>query len=170
MGQQEFPTLNGEAQSWANMLCKASVYNGPAIDLKDIKSFDWDVALERGVQRTRDGAIKSFTRGQATPSCKVGFYADGLLKFWEACIDTCLALGGAYVDGDTALVGLVKFDIFVQHTPLGASDIRQVDLLGLAWKKDAGSYAEGVEADATEAEFDIVRVVRTVNGKKGRLL
>lgn len=168
MAQQSYPTLNGEAQSWANIEVKANLYDGPSIDLSDIAGVDWDIAAERGTQRQTNGAIKAFTRGQSTPSGKVSFYADGCLSFVEKLIDIAIAKG--FVENGEAKYGMVAFDIIIQHTPLGATGIRQVELLGCQLSKDAASYAEGTDADKNELELSLKRVVRTINGKRGSLL
>ena len=168
MTEQSYPTLNGESQSWANIGVKASLYDGPSIDLSDIVGLDWDNAAERGVQRGKGGRIKAFTRGQATPSAKISFYADGCLAFIEKLIDIAISKG--FVENGEAIYGQVGFDILIQHTPLGSTGILQVELVGCRLAKDAASYAEGTDADKNELELSITGVVRTINGKKGRLL
>lgn len=168
MTEPAYPTLNGEAQSWANISAKATLYDGPSIDLSDIAGLDWDVAIERGIQRRTDGQIKARTRGQATPTAKVTFYADGCQVFLSKLIDIAIAKG--YVDSGEALYGMVGFDIIVNHTPLGGDGIRTVEILGCVLAKDAASHSEGTDADKNEIELNCVRVVRTVQGKRGRML
>jgi hypothetical protein len=168
MAQQAYPTLQGEAQSWANISAKATLYDGPSIDLSDIAGLSWENPVERAVQRRTDGQIKARTRGQATPTAKVSFYADGAQTFIEKLIDIAIAKG--YVDNGEALYGMVGFDILVQHTPLGTTSIRQVEILGCCLSKDAADHAEGTDADKNELELSVVRIVRTVNAKRGRIL
>lgn len=168
MAQQSYPTLQGEAQSWANIEVKANLYDGPSIDLSDIVGLDWDIGAERGTQRSTNGSIKAFTRGQSTPSGKISFYADGCVSFIEKLIDIAIAKG--FVENGEAKYGMVSFDILVQHTPLGSTGIRQVELLGCQLAKDAASYAEGSDADKNDLELSVKRVARVINGKRGSLL
>lgn len=168
MAQQSYPTLNGEAQSWANIEVKSTLYDGPSIDLSDIVGLDWDISAERGTQRMTNGAIKAFTRGQSTPTGKISFYADGCVSFIEKLIDIAISKG--FVENGEAKYGMIAFDVIIQHTPLGATGIRQVELLGCQVSKDAASYAEGTDADKNDLEIVVKRVVRTINGKKGSLL
>lgn len=170
MAEQAYPTLNGEAQSWANITAVADLYDGPSIDLGEIgiKSLKWDVGLEVGAQRNTKGEIVKFTRGQATPSSSIGFYADGIWTFVEKLIDIAIAKG--YVDAGVAKYGRVRFGIVVLHTPEGTTGIRKVTLEGCRLKKDVGDHGEGTDADESEHELVITRVVREINGKKGALL
>lgn len=169
MAQQAYPTLNGEAQSWADSDFKIACYNGPAADLLDLASADWDVALERGEQRSKGGDIKCYTHGQTTPGGKVSLYADGCVRLIEILMDVALAQGWVR-NGNEAIYGMVPFDIIVHHTPLGSSGIRTVELLGCRFAGDAGTYAEGTDADKNEIPLSITRVVRVINGKRGVLL
>lgn len=168
MAEQSYPTLQGEAQSWANIEVKATMYDGPSIDLSDIAGLDWDNAAERGTQWSTDGTIKAFTRGRATPSGKISFYADGCLAFLEKLMDIAIAKG--FVENGEAKYGMVSFDILIQHTPLGSTGIRKVELIGCQLAKDAASYSEGTDADKNDLELSVKRVTREINGKKGSLL
>lgn len=168
MAQQSYPTLQGEAQSWANLEAKANIYDGPSIDLTDIVGIDWDNSAERGTQWGQDGSIKAFTRGRGSSTGKISFYADGCIAFIEKLMDIAIAKG--FVVNGECKFGMVSFDILIQHTPLGSTGIRQIELLGCQVSKDAASYAEGTDADKNDLEIVVKRVVRTINGKKGSLL
>jgi hypothetical protein len=171
MTQQSYPTLGGEAQSWANIQAKCALYDGPSIDLSDIASLSWGRSVETGKQLRIDGSIKSFTRGAGSCEAKIGFYASGLDAFHEALADVCFALGAPFVGaGNEALIRMVHFDIRVQHTPLGASGILQKEVLGASLVKDGGDYAEGVDPDKSDCELIVTSVVSVVNGKRIRLL
>ena len=168
MVQQAFPSLNGQAQSWVDLVGAIIIHDGPKLDLEDIKSIKWDTALEVGTQRRVDGSIKAFTKGAATPSGSLEYYADGCVNFIEKLIDVAIAKN--CVRGDVGLYGMVSFDIVTMHTPLGTTAMRKVEILGCRLKKDMQEGSEGVEAESNALELIVTQVIRTVNGKRGALL
>ena len=165
---EEYPILQGEAQSWANIMVRATLYDGPQIELADIAAISWENPVERGLQRRTNGQVKARTRGQSSPTAKLSFYADGAQNFIDQLITIASAKG--YVDNGEALYGMVNFDIVIQHQMIGESEIRQVELLGCCLGKDMADHSEGTDADKNELELSVVSVVRVVKGKRGRML
>ena len=168
MAEQAFPTLNGEAQSWANCSAVINVYDGATIEMPGLTAIKWANAVERGVQRSMSGGIVKTTRGQADPSASFEAYADQGLILIEALIDAAIAKG--YVVNGIARYGMVAFDLIVQHTPLGGIGISKTEVLGCKLSEDKGEYAEGTDADKTEYPLSVLDVVRTINGKRGSIL
>lgn len=168
MTEQAYPTLNGQAQSWVDLKGAIIIDDGPKLDLEDVKALKWDVAVEVGTQRRVDGTIKAFTKGMPTPSGSIEFYADGMVRFVEKLIDVAIAKN--FVRNGVGLYGMVTFSIVTMHTPLGTSDMRKVELLGLRLKKDMQEGAEGVDAEGNDLELIVTSVIRTINGKRGTLL
>lgn len=168
MSDQSYPTVNGEAQSWANISVTANIQDGPGIDLVDISSIKWNVDVERGVQRMTNGKIKARTRGQGTPGGSIEFYADGMNTFFEKLIDIAIAKG--YVENGIAKYGMVPFDLVVCHTPIGATGIRKVEMIGCMLAKDLGEHSEGTDADKNAIDLSVADVIRTINGKRGSIL
>lgn len=164
---EAYPTLNGEAQSWANIALTANIFDGPSVDCPDIASVKWNNDIERGIQRQTNGKIKQFTRGAATPGGSVEFYADGLQAFLEKVIDIAISRG--FVESGVAKYSMVAFDLVITHTPLGATGIRKVELLGCRILKDGAEHSEGTDADKNTLELSITDVIRTINGKRGSM-
>lgn len=168
MTEQAFPTLNGEAQSWANCSATIQVYEGASIELPDLTAIKWDAPVDRGVQRSMNGKIKKTTRGQSTPVASIEMYADQEKILIEGLIDAAIALG--FVENGIAKYGMVPFDLVVQHTPLGGVGIQKTEVLGCKLAGNKGEFAEGVDPDKTELPLSILDVVRTINGKRGSIL
>lgn len=168
MTEQAFPTFNGQAQSWVDLDGAIQIIDGPKLDLEGVKAIKWDNSLEVGVQRRKDGSIKAYTQGMPTPTGSLEFYADGCINFVEKLIDIAIAKG--FVRNGIARYGMVGFSIITMHTPLGTTQMRKIELLGLRVKKDIAEHSEGVEADTNPLEIIVTDVVRTVNGKRGVLL
>lgn len=168
MTEQAFPTLNGEAQSWANCSATIQLYDGASIDMSGMTAVKWGVEVERGLQRSTNGKIVKTTRGQATPSASIELYADQEQALIEALIDAAIAKG--YVENGIAKYGMVAFDLVVQHTPLGGLGVQKTEVLGCKLSGNKGEFAEGTDPDKSEVGLSILDVVRTINGKKGSIL
>lgn len=168
MTEQAYPTFNGQAQSWVDLVGAIQIIGGPKLDLEDVKAIKWDNSLEVGMQRRKDGSIKSYTQGMPTPSGSIEYYADGMMNFIEKLIDAAVALN--YVRAGVARYGLVRFNIITMHTPLGTTDMRKVEILGCRLKKDAQEGTEGTDAESNALDLIVTDVVRTVNGKRGVLI
>ena len=164
-----YSTVDVESQSWANIGIEWQFYDGPTVRAADPKAVKWKNALEVGTQRMTSGAIKGYTRGQATPDGSMEFYAGGLLVMLKACIAVCKFKG--YVDGSGAYqFGRVVFDVPILHTPYGETEIRKVKLIGCRIKSDAFEGKEGQEVDASSIDLIVTRVERTIGGDRAVLL
>lgn len=168
MTEQALPTLNGEAQSWANCSAVIQVYEGVSIDMSGMTAVKWGVEIERGQQRSKNGKIVKTTRGQVTPSASIELYADQEQALIEALIDAAIAKG--YVANGIAKYGMIAFDLVVQHTPLGGEGIQKTEVLGCKLSGNKGEFAEGTDPDKTELGLSIIDVVRTINSKRGSIL
>jgi hypothetical protein len=164
----DYTTLDIESQSWANIQVASLLQGGPTVDCDGIVSVGWDNGSEVGTERRTDGSIRAFTRGQATPSGKIAFYAGGCLKFIKALMTLAKAQG--LVRDGKAQYGLVRFDLLIHHTPIGETGIRTVKVLGCRLKKDAADHSEGTDADKNELELIVSDVVRVIDGEEGVLL
>lgn len=167
MVQQAYPTLNGQAQSWVDLNGGIVIHDGPTLDLDDIKALKWDVSVEVGTQRRRDGTVKAYTAGQGTANGSIEFYADGAIRFVEKLIDVALAKG--WTRNGAGIYGRVGFNIITLHTPLGATGMRKVEIMGCRLKKDIAEASEGVDPDSNALDLIVTYVQRTINGKKGVL-
>lgn len=159
MGTQEYPTLNGQPQSWANIGVTFDTYDGPGIDDVDLKALKFKAKVEKGVQRKTGGQIKGFTVGM--PSYEGSFtpYSDGWNNLLTVLAKIAIAKG--YVDATgAARLSLVPFSIHVQHTPVDQSYIREVHLEGCYILEDGNDFSESNEADTSEIPIQITKIYR----------
>lgn len=171
MAEEDFATLDGEAQSWANITVTFKVQGGASLKDVQMKSCVWAVDREIGEQKSKSGATKKRTRGNAKITGTVGLYADGHEQFMEALSEAAEA--GGFIENGILQLGLVPFDCVIQHRMKGEDDRppKKVELLGCFIMKDSGDHKEGVEPDSNEIPMSIGAVVRTLqNGKRVALL
>ena len=165
MANQAFPLLNGVAQSWSDIGITLQLHDGPQkIDL-DFADLKHESLVEVGeMYGVSGGRIMRRTTGRVKDTASMTLYVGSADTFEETLCDV------APTRGDEHLISLVYFDIIVQHTPPGATDIRKIEILGCRWIKRAEAYAEGVDPDKSEIDLSIAKIVKTINGKKSVLL
>lgn len=156
---ENFPTLNGEAQSWANIAVIVQGYGGTELTAADLKDLSWSETVEVGEQRSTGGKLKARTVGQNKCEAKATFYADG----YDALLENLAAIAVArgFVDPTgAAKVSLVGFDVLIQHTPMDQSYLVEKKLEGCRLLSDSGSHSEGTDAETIEVGLNPVRVSR----------
>lgn len=150
---EEFPTLNGIAPSWADLKITGLVYDGEDIDVEDVSDISWSDPIEIGVQRGTGGSIRRRTTGQSTPEASMTLYRSGWRKLKRALAAKAPSKGGR------KRIGVVGFDILVQHTPPGESEIYKVKIEGCRIKGRSMSMTEGVDPDKVEVPLFPIAVV-----------
>lgn len=162
---ENYPTLNGEAQSWSNISVIVQGYGGVELPAADLKDISWGETVEVGEQRSTGGKLKARTVGQNSCEAKATFYADGYDALIDNLATIAIALGRVDADG-AARISLVGFDVLIQHTPVDQSWITEKKIMGCRVLSDAGSHAEGTDADTHEVSLNPVKVMRkTKSGK-----
>lgn len=156
---QAFPILNGVPPSWADMSCKA-IPSGVAIfDMADVAAINHGTTVEKGEQRGLSGGrVLKRTTGSQSHEGSITFYRDGFQRAMAALS----AL--APVRGNQRAMGLVQFDLIIQHTPHNNPDIFEVRLKGVYFLGDSMSHAEGTDADKVEVALSIGERVHMING------
>jgi len=95
--------------------------------------------VEVGVVRgTSGGRKRKRTTGQADSECTVTFYKTGWKRF-----RTVLA-------AKNPKISLVGFDILIQHTPPGSTEIHNVKIVGCRVLGRSADMAEGADPDKIE--------------------
>ena len=163
-----YPTLNGVAQSWADIAVTCSIYDGLDIEAEDIKDISWKRTLEQGEQRKTGGQLKARTAGQAGYEATITWYASGYWKMVNA-LGAAAESAGYETNGEYEL-SKVGWDVTVQHTPEGVDKPRKVELLGCQWTEDGSSMAEGTDADTMSTNPNPRRIVTVdENGRRAVL-
>lgn len=143
----EYPTLNEVAPSWADIRITLPIYGGVSIETTDIAAIKWSDKVTPGVVRgTSGGQKKARTVGEYEPEASITFYRQGWELFRTALIEKNLKLT------------LVGFDILIQHTPPGSTEIFRVKIAGCRVVGRTADMAEGSDADKVEIPLDVMRI------------
>ena len=162
MAGEQYPTLNGIAQSWADIAVTGLIVDGPVLDLEDIVDISWERTVDIGEQKTPAGVIVARTTGAPSYTAKLTLYASGKRKLETGLADTAAAKG--FTRGGALQVALVAFNISIDHTLAGETAIRKARIEGARIKKDSADHKQGTDPDQSPVELSIVRVV-TIDDK-----
>lgn len=160
---QDYPTLNGEAQSWSNVSATLTPNGGTALDTKDFSDISWSRSLEVGEQRGASGGrVMRRTVGQVSYESSITLYASGYERLIAALKEI------APTRGNQALISLVAFDLQIFHTPVidAEETIREVKLKGCRVLSDSFSGAEGTDADKVEVGISVIEIAKLVDGQE----
>jgi hypothetical protein len=136
---QSYPTLNDVEPSWADVTLSFPVYGGETVVTSDIAAVKWSDKVDVGVVRGTNGGRKvKRTTGQLDNDASVTFYKSG----WRTLRKVLAA--------KNPKISLVGFDILIQHTPPGSTDIHTVKIAGCRVTGRSGDMAEGADADKIE--------------------
>jgi hypothetical protein len=156
----DYPTLNGVAQSWADLTITIDVYGAAQIDAEDVKDISWKRSVERGEQRKTGGQLRARTAGQASYECTITFYASGYHKLIAAL--GAAAVAGGYVDSTgAAQLSKVGWSTLVQHAPEGVDKPRKVSIQGCSLDEDGSDMSEGTDADTMATNVSPRRIETT---------
>lgn len=162
MATKEYPTLNGVDPSWADVAIKCSVYEGSMVETADIAAISCSDSLEIGIKRGTGGKKTGRGTGQADNECSMTLYRNGLVSLYRG-----LAPKAPIRNGSRA-IGLVGFDIIIQHTPplvTGDLAIYMLKILGCRMAGRTYSMAEGTDLDQVEVPINCMDILEQVDGE-----
>ena len=159
MANQAYPTVNGDECSWADIAVTMNVPGGATVGVADLEGIKWSGKVEVGESRgTSGGRVMKTTAGSETSEASATFTRSGLRQLREAIEVAALAAGA--VRGNEVILSGVRFDVLVQHTPLGSSDIYETKLSGCRYLGDSDDMKQGNEADTVEVTLNPIKVAR----------
>lgn len=163
---QEFPTLNGIAPSWADIKTTATpIGGGSLIETADYSAISCGSSLEVGEQRGASGGrVMKTTTGQLSHEGSITYYRSGLRTLVKAFMPI------APQRGNQRLVSLVHFDVLIQHTPPGEPEIYTLKLKGCRLRGFTFAMTEGVDADKVEVPLHVKEIVQIIDGEEVVLL
>lgn len=166
MAEQEYPDINGYAPSWADIRVVSSIKGGDLLEMSDIADISWKDGIESAEKRSPGGRKMQETAGQATQEASMTLYRSGLRKLERALAAV------APTRGNQKRIGLVRFDIQILHSPVGAETEPpyEVVLSGCRLKGREGSHAEGPDADKVTVPLSLMQIFTKENGEEISLL
>ena len=154
---QAYPSLNGIEPSWADINVTADITGVALLDMGDIAALKWGRKVEVGEKRGASGGrVMARTVGQGSQEASATLYRSGMRKL----IENLSAV--APMRGNQARISLVAFNITVQHTPPGDTDIYKVRLKGCRYLGDDDDMKEGSEADKLEITLNPIEIANVL--------
>lgn len=169
MTNQAYPSLNDIAPSWADIGVNFAVSGGAVLDMADIKSLKWSRKSEVGEQRGASGGrVMARTTGSGSQEASAVLYRSGMRKLIKGLMAQAQTNG--LVRGNQVIISLVSFDITIQHTPPGETEIYEVHIKGCRYLGDSDDMKEGNDADTIELTLNPIEIANIINGKEVVLL
>lgn len=156
---ENFPSLNGVAQSWADIGVTITVTGGTSNRTDDIADISYGTTVEVGKQRGVGMEVKKRTRGQRSYEGKITFYAEGMRDMLAALAASAPADASGFKD-----TSQVVFDVLVQHSLPGESEVQEVQLLGCRLLTRNANHAEGTDPDKREGTLSVGRIIEKIGG------
>lgn len=168
MAAQSYSSLIDIASSWSDISVVITPESSAKLDSTDIAAISHSGTIERGEQRGASGGRRmKRTTGSVSYEASITFYRSGLRKLVEALI---AAAPDYAIRGNQVRIGLVNFDVDIQHSPPGATAISHHRLKGCVLNGYTDDMAEGNDADQIEIPIDPMENVQIVDGQEIVLL
>jgi hypothetical protein len=162
---EAYPTLNGMAPSWADVSATITGEDVATLETADFAAINHSSLVEEGKQRGASGGrVLRRTTGSLTDEASITYYKTGLMSLIRAL------KANAPSRGNQKMISLVFFDVLIQQTPPGTTEIYTVKFKGCRILGDTAAMAEGVEADQIEVPMSPGQIVRIVDGEEIVLL
>ena len=166
MTNQAFPSLNDIAPSWADISGTfqllgqpGTTSSGAAIKTADFQAISWGDSLDVGEQRGPSGGrVMKRTVGSVSNEASATFYKAGLRTLVKEMIKV------APQRGKQRRIGLVAFNILIQHTPPGETEIFETLIKGCRIMGRKHDLKEGNDADLVEVKLNPIEIVDIVDG------
>jgi len=160
MTNQAYPSINDFAPSWADIEVTATVDGGDLVEMTDIAAIKWGRKVDVGEQKGTGGRTMKRTAGQGSQEASATFYRSGLRKLIKSLMKN------APTRGNQVIIGVVAFDILIQHTPIGETEIYTTKITGCRYLGDADDMKEGPDADKIEVTLNPIQVAQIIDGKE----
>ncbi len=165
MANQAYPSIGDDEPSWADIAVTGSVFDGPVIDMADIAAIKFGDKVEVGVRKgTSGGRVMGRTAGEGSQEASATMYRSGHRKLVKALMTK------GRTRGNQIAIGGVKFDIFVQWTPFGETEIYQVKIVGCRMLGRSFDAKEGTDPDKVELILNPMQIIEVIDGQEVVLL
>lgn len=158
MAREGYSSVNGIEPSWSDIKVQISVTDGSDIEDADIEGVKWSEKLTLGMRRgTSGGRKQARSSGEADFDGSLVLAKNALRQFKAKLSEAAQAKG--YVRGNQILIGLVEFEVVVQHTPPGETDIYTSILKGCRYIGSTHDLKPGPDIHTVEVPLDVMEVV-----------
>lgn len=165
MVNQLYPSVNDIAPSWADIETTFTVGGGDALGMVDIAGIKWSRKVEVGVQKGASGGrVMARTTGEGSQEASVTLYRSGLRRLIKSLMSV------APTRGNQKIISGIAFDILVQHTPPGETEIYTTKIKGCRYLGDSDDMKEGNEADKVEVTLNPIEIAQIIDGVEVVLL
>jgi hypothetical protein len=165
MANQAYPSLNGFAPSWADIKVTFTVDGGDVIEMTDIAGIKYGTKGEVGEQGGAGGGRPLVrTYGEAKYEASMTLYRSGHRQLQKALA------GQADSRGNQKIIGAVAFDILIQHSVIGDSEIYVTKIKACRYMGVDDDMKEGTEADKVEVSLSTIEIVHIIDGEEIVLL
>lgn len=165
MATAAYPTLNSYAPSWADIATTYTIDGGDLIEMSAFDDISMSDTVEIGEQRGASGGRVMFrTTGSKKSEAKATFFRSGFRQLVRGLVKK------APERGNQKMISLVGFDILIQHTPPGESDIYVAKIKGCRLLGRSWTFAEGNDADKVEVTLNPMEIVDIIDGVEVVLL
>jgi len=164
MPEQALPTYNGIASSWADITCTFSSNGGTVVDMAAFSDISCSDTVTVGEQRNAGPIITQRSAGEVVQEAKATLYRNGSLQLQAALA------AEAPLRGNQRRLSLVHFDVQIQHTPFGSSDIFELRLKGCRILSRSWTFAAGPDPDKVEVDLNPLQIAAFINGEEVVLL
>ncbi len=159
MTNQAFPSVDGDECSWADIAVTFNVPGGATVPIVDLEGIKWSGKVEVGESRgTSGGRVMKTTAGSESSEASATVTRSGGIQLLEAI--EVAAVAGGFVRGNEVIISGVRFDILIQHTPMGSSRIYTTKLSGCRYLGDSDDMKQGNEADMIELTLNPIKIAR----------
>lgn len=160
-----YPSLNDVAPSWADISATFTVTGGEALEMADFAGISFSRSVEVGTLKGASGGRPmARTTGEVSYEASATLYRAALRKLHRAL------MAQAPTRGNQKLISHVSFDILIQHSPPGESDIYVTKIKGCRYLGESDDMAEGVDADQIEITLNPIEIVHIIDGEEVALI
>lgn len=146
----DFPQINGQFYSWAELTPSIEIYDGESIQTKDFSAIDYEHALE-GAEVPGVGSMSlGRTTGVYTSSGSISMYLAAQERFTDA-------LAKLSPKGNT--YGTVKFDLVVSWAGEDGR-VYTHKLVGCRIQSEGHTHAPGADATVVTMPLSVTKVMK----------
>jgi hypothetical protein len=163
VANNDYPTFNGVAPSWADATITLSPDGAPLLESLDIKAISTNSSVEVGSQKS-GGRVMKRTAGDLSNEASITLYRSGYQKLLRGLMAV------APSRGDVKLIRYVHFNIAYQYTPMFDVEVYERRVKGCFVSGSAVNGAEGTDPSEVEVPLSILEICDVIDGVEVSLL